>query len=168
MRTIKFVAAGAVLLLALSLNARLSNRVNSEGAGAVEEIEQLEKTDAIAARTNDVELLTSLWTDDGVLIQPMMSPIIGRANIRALLQEQKRQAAGVETLTYVEDWTERQILGKDAFEWGTITARMRFPNGKEATQSVYVARLLVKSGGSSWRFARAIITPASRTQETPR
>jgi uncharacterized protein (TIGR02246 family) len=123
-------------------------------------IEELEQTDAMAAKTNDVERLTSLWTDDAVLLQPMSPPVIGRSNIRALLQAQKQHSANVVVLSYTEDWKERNINGGRAFEWGTITATMQFPNGKQATQTVYAARVLVRDEGSSWRFARAIISPA--------
>jgi uncharacterized protein (TIGR02246 family) len=124
-------------------------------------IEELENTDALAAKANDVDALTSLWTGDGVLIQPMSPPVIGRSNIRAMLEQQKRRSATVDILSYDEDWKERAIRGDEAFEWGTISVTMKFANGREASQTVYVARLIVRAKDDSWHFARAIITPAT-------
>lgn len=132
----------------------------------LEQIQQLERMDAAAAKANDVEALTALWTDDGVLIPPMSEPVIGRAHIHSLLEQQKQQAAGVQMTLYEESWKERRIERDTAFEWGMITARLRLPDGKEVTQMVYAARFLVRSQSGAWRFARAIITPAPRPTAT--
>jgi uncharacterized protein (TIGR02246 family) len=124
-------------------------------------IEALEQADAAAAKANDVDLLTSLWTEDGVLLQPMSAPVIGRTNIHELLEAQRQRSANLRMLSYQEDWKERQVHDGRAFEWGTITATMQLPNGKQATQTVYAARVLVRANDKSWRFARAIISPAA-------
>ncbi len=125
-------------------------------------IEHVDAIDAVAAKTNDVETLASLWTDDGVLVQPMSEPVVGRSNIRALLLLQKQQAtsSGIEVLSYTELWRDRQVHDGTAFEWGTIGITIRLPNRKEITRTVYAGRYLTRAADGAWRFARVVITPA--------
>lgn len=129
-------------------------------------IQQLERIDAESAKANDVATLVNLWTEDGVLLQPMSAPVIGRESIRAMLDQQKQRAAAVQTLSYVEDWKERTIAGGRAFEWGTITATLRLPNGRKITQSVYAGRLMVLGTDRKWRFSRVVITPEAGNGST--
>lgn len=159
-----FVVAATVLLATVVLGQQAATQLPHD-ASDLKAIQDLEKEDAMAAKTNDVDQLTSLWTDDAVLLQPMSPPIVGRSNIWASLQAQKQHSANVVMLSYTEDWKERKINGGRAFEWGTITATMQLPNGKQATQTVYAARVLVREKDNSWRFARAIISPAPPAPE---
>jgi uncharacterized protein (TIGR02246 family) len=135
-----------------------SEDTNSSEAAAI----ALEHRDAEAAKINDVETLVSLWTDDGVLLQPRSEPVVGAAAIRKLLKQQKQQSAGIITLAYQENWKERRILGEEAYEWGEISVTAMLPDGKEATQTVYAIRVLRRQQDGSWKVARAIITPGPR------
>lgn len=119
----------------------------------------LERRDAEAAKINDVETLVSLWTDDGVLLQPRSEPVVGIAAIRQLLEQEKQRSANVVTLEYEENWKERHISGPDAYEWGEMNVTLRLPDGKQASQAVYAIRVLRRVNGK-WKVARAIITPA--------
>jgi uncharacterized protein (TIGR02246 family) len=125
-------------------------------------IQELERQDAEAARTNDVDALVSLWTDDGVLLQPGSAPVIGKDAIRLVLEQQKHQAAQVETVAYQEDWKERHIVGKYAFEWGQMSVTLKLPNGQELTRAVNSVRVLACQPDGGWRIARAIVTPGPR------
>lgn len=49
----------------------------------------LEQRDIQASKADDVRMLVSLWTDDGVLLQPGSDPIVGIAAIRELLEQEK-------------------------------------------------------------------------------
>lgn len=150
-----------IIALLLAAVCGLAQQVPESGSVTdLKGIQKLEGTDAAAAKINDVETLASLWADDGVLIMPMSAPLVGRQAIRAMLEQQKQQSRGVETLAYDENWRERRIAGDQCFEWGTITVKLKSPNGKEATQTAYLARLLVRGEDGTWRFARAIATPA--------
>jgi uncharacterized protein (TIGR02246 family) len=119
----------------------------------------LEQRDAAAAKINDVETLASLWTEDGVLLQPRSEPVVGIAAIRQMLEQQKQQSSMVVTLAYLENWNERRILGDEAYEWGEMSATVKPPDGKEATQTVHAIRILRRQRDGSWKVARAIITP---------
>jgi uncharacterized protein (TIGR02246 family) len=119
----------------------------------------LEQRDAAAAEVNDVETLVSLWTGDGVLLQPGSEPVVGIAAIRQLLEQQKQQSSMIVTLAYLENWKERRILGDEAYEWGEMSVTAKLPDGKEATQTVYAIRVLRRQQDGSWKVARAIVTP---------
>lgn len=124
-------------------------------------IRELEQKDIAASKKNDVDALVTLWTDDGVLLQPGIAPIVGKDAIRKLL-EQQRQTARVETISYEENWKEVRITGAYAFEWGQIGSTLKLPNGKDVRQSVNAIRVLAKQSDGSWRVARVAITPASQ------
>jgi uncharacterized protein (TIGR02246 family) len=119
----------------------------------------LEQRDAAAAKVNDVETLVSLWTEDGVLLQPRSEPVVGIAAIRQLLEQQKQQSAMIVTLAYLESWKERRILGDEAYEWGEMNVTAKLPDGKQASQTVLAIRVLRRQRDGSWKVARAIITP---------
>lgn len=125
-------------------------------------IRELEQKDIAASKKNDVEALVALWTDDGVLLQPGVAPVVGKEAIRKLLLEQQRESARVEMISYEENWEEVRITGDYAFEWGQIGATLQMPNGKDVRQSVNAIRVLAKQPDGSWRVARAAITRANR------
>ncbi len=150
----------AILIVSVSMAGQQYSTRASDSAA----IHQLERIDAEAAKANDVETLVSLWTEDGVLLQPMMPPVIGRQNIRVLLERQKAGSSSVRTVSYTEDWKERRVSGDQAFEWGSITVGLRLPDGREVQQTVFAGRYLVKTERLGWRFARVVITPAPKKQ----
>lgn len=152
-----------VTFLALNLVVCSDQPVAAQGHdNDLRAIEHIDAMDAAAAKTNDVETLASLWTEDGVLVQPMAEPVIGRTNIRTLLETQRQQAisSGIEVLSYTELWRDRQIHEGTAFEWGTIAMTIRLPNRKEMTRTVFAGRYLTRTADGGWRFARVVITPA--------
>lgn len=122
-------------------------------------IQEMEHRDIEASKINDVETLVSLWTEDGVLIQPGTNPLVGKPAIRAALEQQKQQMGPVQTVAYDETWNEVRIAGDYAWEWGQISATIRLPNGKEISQSINALRILARLADGSWKVARAILTP---------
>jgi ketosteroid isomerase-like protein len=90
------------------------------------------------------------------------SRLQGIAAIRQLLEQQKQQSAAIQTLSYLENWQERRVLGDDAYEWGNMSITAKLPDGKEMTQTVYAIRILRRQPDGSWKVARAIITPGPR------
>jgi uncharacterized protein (TIGR02246 family) len=156
-------------VLAITVTAVAQPTTQKSPAGSAEPsakemsaIVALEQRDAAAAKVNDVETLVSLWTEDGVLLQPRSEPVTGIAAIRQLLEQQKQQSAAIQTLSYLENWQERRVLGDDAYEWGDMSITAKMPDGKEMTQTVYAIRILRRQPDGSWKVARAIITPGPR------
>ncbi len=160
MKSLSLFFAAFTLLASPLLAAQLHCPKGRSGVAA---IERLEEADA-AAKANDPEALIALWTEDGVLIQPMAQPVVGKAAIHKLLVEQTKASAKVETISYEESWRSREVNVDQAFEWGTITVVAKLPNGRQLKQTVYAGRYLVRLPDCSWRFARVVISPAPDPQ----
>lgn len=139
-----------------------SNSQSDSDSIAGAHIRELEQKDIAASKKNDVEALVALWTDDGVLLQPGIAPVVGKEAIRKVLLEQQRQSARVQTTSYEENWKEVRITDVYAFEWGQIGATLKLPDGRDVRQSVNAMRVLAKQPDGSWLVARAAITPANR------
>jgi len=125
-------------------------------------IKQLDRKDIEASKKNDVDALVALWTEDGVLLQPGSAPVVGQSAIREALEQQRQRAAQVQTLAYDEQWDEVLIEKDHAVEWGHITATVKLPNDREVQQSVNAIRVLARQPDGSWRFARVVVTPATK------
>ncbi len=149
-----FVASDAIAARKSSGGSDVRSEVTDRAA-----IQEMEHRDIEASEINDVETLASLWTEDGVLIQPGTNPLVGKPAIRAALDQQQRQMGPVQTVAYDEKWNEVRIAGDYAWEWGQISATIRLPNGKEISQSINALRILARQADGSWKVARAIFTP---------
>ena len=53
---------------------------------------------------DDMDTLCSLWTDDGVLLLPGSSPLVGKKAICDMLQQQRQSLKGAMTTDYTEEW----------------------------------------------------------------
>ncbi len=155
-----FVVAAA-LIFAMVVFGQQPAPPQAHDASDLQAIQELEKEDAMAAKTNDVDRLTSLWTDDAVLLQPMSPPIVGRSSIRALLQAQKQHSANVvmaflhRRLEGTEDqWRESLRVGKQS------RRRCSFRMANRLHRRSMRPACSFGREGNSWRFARAIISPA--------
>ena len=138
----------------------------SNGKSDLAAIESFDQRDAAAAKIDDVDTLISLWTNDGVLLQPFSDPVVGKAAIEKLLRQQKQasEQAQFKTLAYDEDWSERKILGGRAWEWGSITVQTQLPTGKVISQRAYLLRILALQKDGNWKFERVAVTLAPRPQ----
>jgi hypothetical protein len=96
--------------LALLRAARCFAQSGAQSGSALAAIEKLDQRDAQAAKIDDVETLVSLWTDDGVLLQPFSDAVVGKAAIERVLRQQKQasEQARFKTIAYDEDWTEHK------------------------------------------------------------
>jgi uncharacterized protein (TIGR02246 family) len=128
----------------------------------IDAIRDLERRDIQTSKANDLDALVSLWTDDGVLLQPGSAPVGGKDAIRTLLEDQKQQSAGTVTTEYAERWRELRIVGDYAFEWGEMSATIKFSSGKLAHQQTNAIRVLRRDNGHLWKVARVAVTPAAK------
>lgn len=83
----------AALILEMVAAAQQSVGTQARPVSDLQAIEELEHTDAMAAKTNDVDRLTSLWTEDGVLLQPMAPPVIRSSTVDTLPVRQSHAIA---------------------------------------------------------------------------
>lgn len=144
---------------------RASGRSLQEDQKAIAELQQRDITASIALDTDE---LLSLWADDGVLIPPEHAPVVGKDALRAFYDQYKKAMGNNEILGYDENWDEVNVVGDWAFQWGTISARIR-PAGStnEVTNAIHAMRILKREPDGSWLVARAIWNNAQPAPNTP-
>ncbi len=125
----------------------------------VKGIDALTEKDVSASMKDDMDTLCSLWTDDGVLLLPGSSPLVGKKAICDMLQQQRQSLKGAMTTDYTEEWQEVRILGNYAWQWGKMSQTRREASGKLDTMRVNAIRILRREG-DGWKVARAALTPA--------
>jgi len=121
-----------------------------------EGIQALQKRDIAASMAFDVTALLDLWTDDAVLLPPRHEPIVGKAALRRFFEEKKEQHANFDMLAYNEEWNEVMVVGEYAYQWGTVSFRMKPPTGSEIGGAVHAVRILKREEDGYWRVARAM------------
>jgi len=72
---------------------------------------------------------------------PGANPVVGKPAIRKLLETQKQQSRGIQTVSYEEDWTERRTNGNAAWEWGSISVSIQLPDGRRVSQKAFMLRI---------------------------
>ncbi len=126
----------------------------------VKGIDALTNKDVAASMKDDMDTLCSLWTDDGVLLLPGASPLVGKKAICDMLQQQRESAKGAMTTDYTEEWQEVRIFGNYAWQWGEMSQTRREASGKLDTMRVNAIRIL-RRDADGWKVARAAVTPAA-------
>jgi ketosteroid isomerase-like protein len=121
-----------------------------------EGIAELQKRDIAASMAFDVNAMLDQWTDDAVLLPPRHEPIVGKAALRRFFEEKKEQHANYDMLAYNEDWSEVMVVGEYAYQWGTLSFRMKPPTGSEIGGAVHAVRILKREEDGYWRVARAV------------
>ena len=121
-------------------------------------IQALNQQDMKAALDNDIDTITSQWTDDFVVLSA--GPIIrGRAAHVAIAEQSRPHLQAIEPLDYVVAFEEIQICGDYAFEWGTYHSRMRPRAGGDViSSSGKLMRILQKQPDGSWKMHRTMLT----------
>ena len=118
-------------------------------------IEAVNQRDVQFALANDVEMMTSQWTDDFVLLQPAAPIMRGRAAIA----EAFRSVESPKIVSYVLDIQEVQVLGDHAFQWGTYRYGMRPRSGGETVHTNgKIMRILQRQADGAWKIHRTMAT----------
>jgi len=122
-----------------------------------EGIEKLRQKEIQASIAYDIDAVSNLWTDDIVVIPPKHAPIQGRAAYKQYLLEGKDEMAKYDIESYDEQWDEVRVVGDYAWEWGTISSRLKPVNSNEELQLSYsTMRILKREEDGSWRVHRTI------------
>jgi len=129
-----------------------------------EGIAAVQKGIIAASMAFDVNAMLDQWTDDGVLLAPRHEPVVGKAALRKFFREKKDQYANYDMLAYEERWDEVMVVGDYAYQWGTVSYRMKPPGASEFGGAVHALRILKHEEDGGWRVARAIWNEASATQ----
>jgi len=129
-----------------------------------EGIAAMQKGIIAASMAFDVNAMLDQWTDDGVLLAPRHEPIVGRAALRKFFQQEKEQYANYDMLAYDERWDEVMVIGEYAYQWGTVSYRIKPPTGSEFGGAVHAVRILKREADGYWRVSRAIWNEAPATK----
>jgi uncharacterized protein (TIGR02246 family) len=124
---------------------------------ALSAIQALHTKDIEAAKARDFDTLLSLWTEDGVLLEPDKKPLIGIQAIKAYMERQKEASQAYVIKKYEHHWKEIRIIGDWAFEWGYFDAEAEIiASGEAIEQKGKLLRLLEKQIDGTWKVARVI------------
>ncbi len=120
-------------------------------------IRELHAKDIKASKARDFETLLSLWTEDGVLLEPGKKPTVGINAIRTYMEEHKEASKAYKIKKYEHRWEEIKIVGDWAFEWGFFDAVAEMiASGEILEQRGKFLRVLRKQKDGSWKVARVI------------
>jgi ketosteroid isomerase-like protein len=125
-------------------------------------IQSLHDKDIRASLALDVPTLESLWTDDIVTMAPGAKAVVGRQDNAAKLEAGTANLKNMEIIAFDEQWQEIRIEGEWAYEWGTMSGRMRpFSGGAEIDYLMNVMRVLNRQPDGMWKIARSIYNDAT-------
>ena len=135
-------------------------------------IQKLHDEDIRASLALDAPALEALWTNDIVTMGPGSAALMGKeANVKRL-EEGVAGLKSMEIMAFNEQWQEVRVQGDWAYEWGTMSGRMRpFSGGEEITYLYNAMRVLNRQADGTWKIARSIYndaTPAPKTPEPPK
>ena len=146
---------GMLGLTSLVLGGRRRKAIQDQEA--LKRIAELHQTDIDASKAQDFKTLLSLWTEDGVLLEPGKAPIKGREAIEAYMESQAETSKAYTIKEYVHDWQEIKVTGDWAFEWGFFNGEAQpVSGGQPIKQKAKLLRLLKRQEDGSWKCARVI------------
>jgi len=122
-------------------------------------IEKLHKKDKQAAMNGDIEILLSLFTDDGIVIPAEGDIIEGKEGLKKMLEQSLEHYNDYTVTEYNHDFKEIKVLGEYAYEWGIYSSKYKSKkDGKEITGSGKLMRILKLQADGSWKVHRTIWT----------
>jgi ketosteroid isomerase-like protein len=123
-------------------------------------IEKLHQADVAATLMRDVDALTALWDDDGVLLQPGQSPVIGKTAFVEFLKQNLARSASLKVLTYAPEIRDIQVEGDVAYEWGVFNSTVSSSDLEQPTNfRARFVRILRRQLDGSWRFCPVMWAP---------
>lgn len=134
-------------------------KMNNTGGDkkALKAIRKLHERDIRASKARDFDTLLSLWTEDGVLLEPGKGPVIGIDAIKAYMEKQKEASEAYTIKKYEHRWEEIKVIGDWAFEWGYFDAVGEMKDsGRLIEQKGKLLRVLRRQKDDSWKVARVI------------
>ncbi|MBN2363741.1 SgcJ/EcaC family oxidoreductase [candidate division WOR-3 bacterium] len=132
---------------------KINNLTNSD----FEAIKLLHKKDKTASINKDAETLLSLFTVDGILIQPDGKIIEGIEELKKMLVYNFEQSKDYKITEYDHDFIEINVIGDYAFEWGSYRGKaVPIVKGKEISSGGMIMRILKRQKNGSWKIHRSI------------
>ena len=105
----------------------------------------------------DVDKLTNLWVEDGVLLGQGDEPLVGKAAIEASLKQNFAAHPNMKVLKYVPKITDLQVVADAAYEWGSFEATHQLSaDSKPVTFRARFLRVMRLQTDGSWKFVRVM------------
>jgi uncharacterized protein (TIGR02246 family) len=147
------------ILCVISCN-RYSKEYNTDLENPMlKSIEELHKKDKQAALNGDIKTLSSLFTDDGILIPAVGDIIEGKEGLKNMLKQSFELYKDYTVTEYDHDFKEIKVLGQYAYEWGIYSSKYKSKkDSKEITASGKLMRILKLQADGSWKVHRTIWT----------
>ena len=121
----------------------------------LKKIQQLDRRDIAASKTQDHQALLELWDKDGVALPPDQDPVVGMDAIRSWLMQSGN--TDYDVTRYEHQFQERKIISDWAFEWGTFhSVAVSKADGAAFESSGKLLRILKRQPDGEWKVARAI------------
>jgi uncharacterized protein (TIGR02246 family) len=154
-RIILFSSLVVCGLAALAVRGQRKN--TSADHEALKRIEELHRLDVRASKAQDFKTLLSLWTEDGILLEPGRAPVIGKEALEAYMEAEAKISKTYTITKYEQEWTEIRVIGDWAFEWGFFNGEAQpVTGGQPIKQKAKMLRILKRQEDGSWKCARAI------------
>lgn len=135
----------------------LKKKDNNAEAEELQKIKEMHLIDIQASKSKDFKTLLSLWDNNGVLLEPGKSPIIGKNAIKAYMEEQSKLSQTYTIKKYEHLWEEIKIIGDWALEWGFFYGEAEISASREIIkQKGKLFRVLKKQKDGTWKAARVI------------
>ena len=120
-------------------------------------IQKLHQQDIDATVSMDVAKLTDLYADDGVLIGQGDKPLVGKSAIQASLKQNFAANPTIKILKYVPEFTDLQVVGDVAYEWGYFEATHQLSaDSPPASFRARFLRVMKLQPDGSWKFVRVM------------
>jgi len=120
-------------------------------------IQRLHQQDIDATVLMDVDKLTDLWADDGVLLGQGDKPLVGKSAIQVSLKQNFAANPTMKVLKYAPEITDLQVVGDAAYEWGFFEATHQLSaDSKPASFRARFLRVMRLQTDGSWKFVRVM------------
>jgi uncharacterized protein (TIGR02246 family) len=123
-------------------------------------IEKLHKDDVAATLMRDPDALAALFDEDGVLLQPGYSPVIGKEEFTEFIKQNLAKSASTKVLKYAPQIRDVQVEGNVAYEWGVFDSTVRASEHDQPKDfRARFVRVLKRQPDGSWKFSRVMWAP---------
>jgi len=123
-------------------------------------IEKLHQDDVAATLTRDLDALTALWDEDGVLLQPGEPPVTGKTAFREFLKQNLAKSSSTKILKYAPEIRDLRIEGDVAYEWGFFESTVQLSDHEQPSNlRARFVRVLRRQSDGTWRFSRVMWAP---------
>jgi ketosteroid isomerase-like protein len=133
------------------------NGNNEQITNTIASIDKMHQMDLEAFKTNNIDMLVKLVTDDCIMLPPAQGPICGREAIRNYFKEKFMEWKAYKVAFYDQQFEEVKLMGELAYEWGTSKGVFYMKNGgPDIFENSRLFRILRSQPDGSWKIARVI------------